>query len=110
MAAARSSRATTFSSGTDAGRRRSRGYGRVEEDCGREPPRDLSVRLFFRDERATPALLAFLVDTRVGRVPGLALMGVAEDESELGEIDLWPQTEEEGWSGKSEEEGGPGPP
>ena len=32
----------------------------------KESPRALSVRLLFRDERATPALLEFLADTRVG--------------------------------------------
>ena len=71
----------------------------------RRPP---SVRLLFRDKRATPALLEFLGDTRVGRIPGLALFGVVEEESDLEEIVLWAE-EDEG----SEEGGGgsgPGPP
>ena len=45
----------------------------------------------FRDERATPVVLEFLEDTRVGRVPGLALMGVVEEESDLEELELWPE-------------------
>lgn len=85
----------------------------MEKDCEWESPRAPSVRLLFRDERATPALLGFLEDTGVGRIPGLALLGVAEEEEELGEIDLWPEAEE--WEGSEEEgeegeEGGPGPP
>ena len=55
-----------------------------------------SVRLLFRDERATPAFLEFLEDTKVGRMPGLALMGVVEVggvevESDLEEIVLRPE-------------------
>ena len=65
-------------------------------------PRAPSVRLLFRDERASPALLEFLEDTRVGRMPGLALMGVLEEESELEEIVLWP-AEGEGSEEESEE-------
>ena len=47
-----------------------------------------SVRLLFQDERATPALLEFLEDTRVGRMPGLALLRVVEEEAELDKIEL----------------------
>ena len=61
-----------------------------------------------RDERATPALLEFLADTRVGRMPGLALFGVEEDESDLEEIALW--AEEDEGSGEDSEESGPDPP
>ena len=71
------------------------------------PPRALSVRLLFRDERATPAVLEFL-EARVSRMSGLALMGVAEEESDLDEIELWPEGEEGG--SNEGEEGGPGPP
>ena len=53
-------------------------WQRVERGCEWEPPRPPSVRLLFRDERATPAPLEFLADTRVGRMPGLALFGVEE--------------------------------
>ena len=45
-------------------------WKRVESDCAWERPRAPSVRLLFGDERATPALLEFLEDTRVGRMPG----------------------------------------
>ena len=45
--------------------------------------------LLFRDEGATPALLEFLEDTRVGRMPGLALLRVVEEEeTELDKIEL----------------------
>ena len=64
-------------------------WQRVEKDCEWESPRVPSVRLLFRDERATPALLEFLADTRVGRKPGLALFGVEEEVSDLEEIALW---------------------
>ena len=73
-----------------------------------QSPRAPSVRLLYRDERATPALLESLEDTRLGRTLGLALIGVVEEESELEEVVLWPE-EEEG-PGEESEEGGPGPP
>ena len=66
-----------------------------------------SVRLLFRDPRATPAVLEFLEATRVGKMPGLALFGVQEEESELGEIALFDRGE---GSGSDNEEDGPGPP
>ena len=69
-------------------------WQRVEKDCERETPRAPSVRLLFRDERATPPFLEFLEDTRVGKMPGLALFGVQEEELELGEIVLWSEDEE----------------
>lgn len=84
-------------------------WERVEKGCEWKSPRALSVRLLFRDERAIPALLEFLDDTRVGRVPSLALLGMERDEEELGEIELWPQAGED-WSGESGEEGGFSPP
>ena len=83
-------------------------WQRVEKDCEWKSPRAPSVRLLFRDERATPALLEFLEGTRVGRMPGLALMGVMEEESDLEDIVLWP-AEGEG-SEEESEESGPGPP
>ena len=66
--------------------------------------------LRFRDERATPALLEFLEDIRVVTIPGLALWGVVEEgeESELGEIELWPGAED--WEWLESEEAGLGPP
>ena len=75
-----------------------------KRDCEWESPRAPSVRLLFRDERATPALLGFLADTRVGRMPGLALFGVEESESDLEEIALWP--EEDGGLGEESEKSG----
>ena len=71
------------------------------------PPRAPSVRLLFRDARATQAVLGFLIDTKVGRMPGFALFGFHGEESELEEIELVAQ--EEG-SSSDNEEGGPGPP
>ena len=85
-------------------------WQRVEKDCKWEPPRAPSARLLFRDERATPALLDSLEDTRVGRMPRLALMGKVGEESDLEEIVLWPAEEEGSGSGSDGEEGGPGPP
>ena len=67
-----------------------------------------SVRLLFRDARATLAVLELLEDTRVGKMPGQALFGVQEEEQDLEEIVLWSEDEEE--PGSENEEGGPGPP
>ena len=83
-------------------------WQRVEKDCEWESPRAPSVRLLFCDERATPALLEFPEDTRVGRMPGLALMRMVEEESDLEEIVLWP-VQGEG-SEEESEESGPDPP
>ena len=69
-------------------------WQRVEKYCEWESPRAPSVRLLFRDERATLALLELLEDTRAGRMPGLVLMGVVEEESGLDEIELWPRSED----------------
>ena len=55
---------------------------------------DPAVRAMFGDQRATPAVLTFLGDTRVGRMVSLAPRG------EIG----WEEDSSEG------EEGGPGPP
>ena len=59
----------------------------VAESRERLRPRAPSVRLF-RDARATPKVLDFLRDTRVGKMPGLVLFGFQGDESELEEIEL----------------------
>ena len=84
-------------------------WKKVEKDCEWESLRVLSVRLHFRDERATPALLEFLEDTSVGRTPGLALLGVGkEEEARLDEIELWPGAE--GWEWLEGEEGEPACP
>ena len=69
-------------------------------------PRAPSVRRLFRDPRATPAVLDFLRDTRVGKMPGLELYGVRE--SELGrDLELWADDES---LDDEEDEGGPGLP
>ena len=76
----------------------------MEAEC-EGGPKAPSVRRLFRDPRATPALLDFLRDTRVGKVPGLALYGVMKED--LGrEVELWAEEESAGSEG---EEGGPGP-
>ena len=82
-------------------------WERVEKDCGWETRRAPSVRLLFGDERATPALLEFLGDTRVGQMPGLALFGAERVEERLDEVELWPQA---GGDRKPGEDDGPGPP
>ena len=82
----------------------------MEKDCEWGGPRALSVRLF-RDGRAMPALLEFLEDTRVGRVPGRVLFagGPDLDEKEMEELELWATDEGGGSDISSEEEDGPGP-
>ena len=61
-----------------------------------------------------PAVLEFLEDTRVGRMPGWVLLagGADLDEDEIEEVELWAPEVEEGSdiSESSEEEDGPGPP
>ena len=72
-----------------------------------------SVRRLFGDERAVPAILEFLEDTRVGKMPGRILMegGPDWEEEELEVLSLQALGEEEGTGlSSSEEEGGPGPP
>ena len=61
----------------------------------------------------TPALLEFLEDTRVSRMPGRVLLAGAPDvnEDDLDEIVLWAPEEKETGSGEEiKEEDGPGPP
>ena len=82
-------------------------WQRVERDCEWGSRRAPSVRLLFRDERATQAVLEFLEKTRVGKMPGLALMGMEEEESDLEEIEMWLGEDAPGSEG---EEGRPGPP
>ena len=83
-------------------------WQRVERDCEWAPRRTPTVRLLFRDERATQAVLGFPEKTRVGEIPGLAFLGVEEEESDLEEIEMWLDEEDE--PGSEGEEGGPGPP
>ena len=72
-------------------------WKRIERLCGKRGLVAPSVRATFNDPRATPAVLTFLRDTRVGRMFSLAPRG--ENWCEEGE-----DSESEG------EEGGPGPP
>ena len=55
-----------------------------------------------------PGGLGVLENTRVGKMPGLALLGVEEEESDLEEIEMWLGEEDE--LGRKGEEGGPRPP
>ena len=67
----------------------------------------------FRDTSATPILLEFLEDTRVGRMLSQILLagGPGVDEGDLGEVVLWVPEEEGAESSEdSEEEDGLGPP
>ena len=82
-------------------------WQRGRRDCDWESPKAPSVSLLSRDARATPAVLEFLEDTRVGKIPGLALFGEQDEEPEL-EIELW--SEEGEGPGSENEEDGPGPP
>ena len=86
---------------------------RVERDCEWGGPSAPSARPLFGDVRATPAVLEFLEDTRVGRMPGRVLLagGLDADGEDL-EAMLWALEEEEGSgiSGSSDEEDGPGLP
>ena len=68
-------------------------------------PRAPAVRRLFRPE-ATEAVLDFLRDTSVGRLPRLAQFGIMEQGSS-GDLELWAESEGEESEG---EEGGPGPP
>ena len=80
-------------------------WRRVEAECEGGPGVP-SVGGLFRGPRATPAVLDFLRDTRVGKMPGLELHGVREDE--LGrEMELWAEEES---SNDEEEEGEPDSP
>ena len=88
-------------------------WKRVGRDCGWGGARAPSVRLLFKDVRATPAILEFLESTRVGKIPGRILMAGGPDfeEGELEEASLRVQGEEEGTElSESEEEDGSDPP
>ena len=71
-----------------------------------------SVRRLFEDERAVPAVLEFLENTRVGKVPGRILLAGAPDleEEELEGFSLQVLVEESGPMGVQVKEGGPGHP
>ena len=69
-------------------------------------PRAPSVCRLFGDPQATEAVLDFLRSTWVGRLPGLAMFGIMEDEPGR-ELELWAEDESPDDEG---DEGGPGPP
>ena len=86
-------------------------WQRVGVDCGRT--RAPAVRHLFNDARATPAVLEFLEDTRVGRMPGQILIAGGPDleEEDLEVISPWdPEGGGEGSDISSNEEDGPSPP
>ena len=68
-------------------------------------PRAPAVRRLFRPE-ATQAVLDFLRDTSVGRLPRLVPFGIMEQGSS-GDLELWAESE---GSESEGEEGEPGPP
>ena len=68
-------------------------WKRIERLCEWKRPRAPSVRAMFQNQRATPAVLTFLRDTRVGRMVSVTPQGDGRREKDS-----------EG------EEGGPGPP
>ena len=85
----------------------------MELDCGWGGVRVPSIHRHFGDERAVPAILEFLEDTRVGKMPGRILSAGGPDleEEELECFSLQIQGEEEGTGiSESGEEDGPGPP
>ena len=85
---------------------------RIRLDCGWGGAP--SIRRLFRDERAVPAVLEFLEDNRVGKMPGRILLAGGPDleEEELESFSLHVQGEKDGGTGmsSSEEEDGPGAP
>ena len=86
-------------------------WQKVEADCGGAGAP--VIRRLFNDLRATPAVLEFLEDTKVGKMPGRILMagGPELEEEEPEELSLRASGAEEGSDmSSSEEEGRPGPP
>ena len=86
-------------------------WQRIRAECGRGGAP--SVRWLFGDERNVPAILDFLRETRVGKMPGRILLagGLDLEEEDLDCLSLQVQEEEEGTEiSSSEEEDGPGPP
>ena len=73
-------------------------WRRIERLCEWSGPRASSVRRMLDDKCATPAVLTFLRDKRVGRV---VMLAPSEEEEGEGE-----DIKDEG----SGEEAGPGPP
>ena len=87
-------------------------WQRIRLDCGWGGAP--SIRRLFGDERAVPAILEFLEDTRVGRMPGRTLLAggpdLEEEELECFSLQVQGEGEEGAGVSSSEEEDGPGPP
>ena len=68
----------------------------MERDCELGGPRAPSIRRFFGDERAILAVLEFLEDARVGRMPSRVFLARGPDveKDKLEEIELWPPEEQ----------------
>ena len=86
-------------------------WQRVQIDCesGGAP----SVRRLFGDERATQAILEFLENTRVGKMPNRILSAGGpglEEDLEYVSLQVLGDEGEESQVSLSEEEDGPGPP
>ena len=86
-------------------------WQRVEVDCGWLGPRAPTVRALFGNPDATPALLEFLDNTRVGRMPSqVELRGGGDRGEEDLEVVELEAPEVDVLTEESEEEGGPSPP
>ena len=84
---------------------------KVDCDCWGPRAPTLTVRALFGNPRATPALLEFLDNTRVGRMPSQVELrgGGDRGEEDLEVVELEAPEEDDGME-ESEEEDGPGPP
>ena len=83
----------------------------MELECEWGGARASSVRRLFGDERAVAAILEFLENTRVGKMPGRILLAGGPDleEEELEGFSLQVQGEDEVGTGSGSSEGEPGP-
>ena len=85
---------------------------RVKADCEWGGPRARSVRTLFNGPRAMPAVLEFLEDTKVGRMPSQVLLGggIEMEVEDLEDIELWAEDSRAQEVEENEEEDVPGPP
>ena len=86
---------------------------RVKADCEWGGPRAPSVRTLFNDPRAIPAVLEFLEDTKVGKMPSQVLLGGGvemEKGEDFKDIELWAEESRAQEVDDYEEEDEPGPP
>ena len=86
-------------------------WTKVKAETGGGAP---SIRKLFGEERNTKAILEFLEETRVGKMPSRILLAggpdVEEEELEVLSLQVLEEEEEETGVSASEEEDGPGPP